>query len=47
MNEVSKITGRSYKLFDYFGPENPEHVLVALGSSAETCAETCEYLNKN
>lgn len=26
MNDVSKFTGRKYKLFDYYGPKNPEHV---------------------
>lgn len=30
MNDVSKLTGRKYKLFDYHGAKNPEHVFIKL-----------------
>lgn len=45
MNEIGKVTGRYYKLFDYYGPEDAEKVIVVMGSGAETCQETCDYLN--
>ncbi len=28
MNDVAKYTGRKYKLFDYYGSKNPEHVFI-------------------
>lgn len=31
----------------YKGSENPDKVIVIMGSAAETAEETCEYLNKN
>ena len=40
------LTGRSYRLFDYFGSEDAESVLVLMGSGAETATETVEYLNR-
>lgn len=45
LKQVENITGRSYKLFMYKGPENPDKVIVIMGSAAETVEETCEYLN--
>ena len=39
LKQVSKVTGRSYSLFDYFGPESPEHVIVTIGSSTQTVCE--------
>jgi len=46
MAEVSKITGRNYKLFEYYGCENPEELIVAMGSSTKTIEESIDYLNK-
>ena len=31
MNEISKITGRKYGLFDYYGAEDAERVIIAMG----------------
>ncbi len=45
MNEVAKITGRAYRLFDYFGAPNAERVAVVLGSGGQTLEETVEELN--
>ncbi len=45
MNRFAAITGRQYKLFDYFGPENADRVLVIMGSGSETARETIDYLN--
>ncbi|MDR2072836.1 MAG: pyruvate:ferredoxin (flavodoxin) oxidoreductase, partial [Spirochaetaceae bacterium] len=46
MDKFAKLTGRQYRLFDYFGPPDAEKVLVIMGSGAETCEETVEYLMK-
>jgi len=46
MNKFATLTGRSYKLFDYEGAPDAEHVIVIMGSGAETVHETVEELNK-
>ena len=45
MNEMEKLTGRKYGLFDYYGAQDAEHVIVAMGSVCETIEETIDYLN--
>lgn len=45
MSDVEKITGRSYRLYDYYGAQDAEQVIVTMGSSAETVCETIDYLN--
>ena len=45
MDEVGKITGRSYHLFDYVGAEDAENVIVCMGSGADVVEETINYLN--
>ncbi len=44
MKEISKLTGREYKPFNYYGAEDAEHVIVAMGSVVETVEETIDYL---
>ncbi|MBP3426329.1 MAG: pyruvate:ferredoxin (flavodoxin) oxidoreductase [Rikenellaceae bacterium] len=44
MASISKITGRSYKPFTYYGAEDAERVVVAMGSITETLKETVDYL---
>jgi pyruvate-ferredoxin/flavodoxin oxidoreductase len=44
MKEISKITGREYKPFNYYGAEDAEYVIVAMGSVTETIEETVDYL---
>jgi pyruvate-ferredoxin/flavodoxin oxidoreductase len=44
MDKYAKLTGRSYHLFDYFGAKDAEKVIIIMGSGAETCEETVEYL---
>jgi len=46
MEEVSKLTGRTYNLFDYVGAEDAENVIVIMGSGADVVEETVTYLNK-
>lgn len=45
MDKFGKLTGRSYKLFDYVGAADAERIVVAIGSGAETVHEVVEYLN--
>ena len=44
MQEIGKITGRTYHLFDYYGAADAERVVVIMGSGAETAKETVDYL---
>ena len=44
MKEISKITGRDYKPFVYYGAKDAENVIVAMGSVTETIKETVDYL---
>ena len=46
MNEVAKVTGRAYKLFDYYGAPDAEEVIVAMGSGCEAIHETIDVLLK-
>lgn len=45
MNEISKITGRSYAPFKYYGAPDAENIIVAMGSVTETTREVVDYLN--
>ena len=45
MNEITKITGREYHCFDYYGAEDADRVIIAMGSVTETIEETVDYLN--
>ncbi len=46
MDDLYKITGRRYHTFDYYGDKNAEHVIVLMGSGAQTAIETVKALNK-
>ena len=46
MAKFAALTGRTYKLFDYFGSADAERVVMVMGSAADTTRETVEYLNK-
>ncbi|MFH1223842.1 MAG: 2-oxoacid:acceptor oxidoreductase family protein, partial [Pseudomonadota bacterium] len=45
MDRFAKLTGRTYRLFDYVGSQDAERVIVIMGSGAETAQETVKYLN--
>ena len=45
MGEISKITGREYKPFNYYGAPDATKVIVAMGSVCEAIEETVDYLN--
>ncbi len=42
LGEVSKITGREYHLFDYYGAEDAENIIIAMGSITETIKEVID-----
>ncbi len=44
MNKVSEITGRKYGLFSYYGAEDADRVIIAMGSVTEAIRETIDYL---
>ena len=46
MAEISKITGREYKPFVYYGAEDADRVVVAMGSVTETLRECVDFLNE-
>jgi len=45
MNEINRITGRDYKLFNYYGHPEADRIIVAMGSVCETAEEVIDYLN--
>lgn len=46
MNQINEITGRDYGLFNYYGHEKAENIIVAMGSVCETVEEVVDYLNE-
>ncbi len=46
MDKVAALTGRQYHLFDYYGAEDAEHVVVMMGSGSQTMRETIEERNR-
>ncbi|MGP1462166.1 pyruvate:ferredoxin (flavodoxin) oxidoreductase [Tannerella sp.] len=47
MNEINKITGRHYGLFNYYGAEDADRVIIAMGSVTEAAREAIDYLTAN
>ena len=47
MDEINKLTGRDYKLFNYYGAPDAEEVIVVMCSASEALKETVNYLNQN
>jgi len=46
MDEVSKYTGRKYKLFEYYGAPDAENVVVIMGSGSTSICEAVDHLLK-
>ena len=44
MGEISELTGREYRPFDYYGDPEAENIIIAMGSVTETVKETIDYL---
>nr|WP_315347592.1 pyruvate:ferredoxin (flavodoxin) oxidoreductase [Hoylesella enoeca] len=46
LGKISKITGREYHLFSYYGAEDAENIIILMGSATEAAREVIDYLNK-
>jgi pyruvate-ferredoxin/flavodoxin oxidoreductase len=46
MDKVGDLVGRKYRLFDYVGDPEAEHVIVSMCSSCDVIEETVNYLNR-
>ncbi|MGI6120460.1 MAG: pyruvate:ferredoxin (flavodoxin) oxidoreductase [Desulfosporosinus sp.] len=44
MQEYKELTGREYHPFQYYGADDAEHIIVAMGSICDTIGETVDYL---
>ena len=44
MAEITKLTGREYHCFDYYGAPDADRVIIAMGSVTDVCEETIDYL---
>lgn len=47
MEEIYKLTGRKYGLFNYYGAEDADRVIIAMGSVTEAAREAIDYLVAN
>ncbi len=47
MGMVNEKIGTDYKLFNYYGAADAEHIIVAMGSVCDTIQETIDYMNAN
>ncbi|MDD4390272.1 MAG: pyruvate:ferredoxin (flavodoxin) oxidoreductase, partial [Eubacteriales bacterium] len=45
MEKINRVTGRNYKLFNYYGAEDAEQIIIAMGSVSGVTMETIDYLN--
>jgi len=46
MDKVNAEIGSDYKLFNYYGAADAEHVIIAMGSACDTIQETVDYMTK-
>ncbi len=44
MQEITKLTGREYHLFNYYGAKDAERIIIAMGSVCDAVEETIDYL---
>ena len=44
MDKFASLIGRNYQLFEYIGAKDAEQVVVIMGSGAETCQDTVDFL---
>ena len=45
MKQISKLTGREYKPFTFYGADDAENIVIAMGSITETLKEVVDHLN--
>ena len=46
MNQFEQLTGRSYKLFEYYGHPEAERIIIMMGSGTGPVHEITDYLNE-
>ena len=44
MSEITKLTGREYHCFDYYGAPDADRIIISMGSVSEVVEETIDYL---
>ena len=44
LGEISKLTGRDYQLFNYYGAPDADRIIIAMGSVCEAAEEVIDYL---
>ena len=47
LDKINAEIGTDYKLFNYYGAPDAEHIIIAMGSVCDTIEETIDYLNGN
>ena len=47
MSQLSKLTGRDYKPFVYYGPKDAENIIIAMGSVTEATAVSYTHLDNH
>ena len=47
LGKISKITGREYHLFSYYGAEDADRMIILMGSATDAAREAIDYLNAN
>ena len=47
MSEITKLTGREYHCFDYYGAKDADRIIISMGSVSEVIEEVVDYLNKS
>lgn len=45
MNKINNLTGKNYKLFNYYGSHTAQNIIIAMGSSCDAIRETIKYIN--
>ena len=45
MQDITKLTGREYHLFNYYGAADADRMIIAMGSMCEAIEEMVDYLN--
>ncbi len=46
MQQLATLTGRKYRLFEYYGDEDADRLIIIMGSGAGAVKETVQYLNR-
>ena len=44
--KFGELTGRNYQLYEYYGHQNPDRIIIIMGSGAGAVSETVNYLNE-